>query len=86
MSLSLSLSLSLYNCVYMCVCMCVCVCFMYSAISLRPTWGKAFMRKGKALEGLYRYPEAAAAFKQGAEVSTSKSIDYIRVELTSTLV
>lgn len=43
------------------------------AISLRPSWGKAYMRKGKALEGLYRYPEAAAAFKQGVETDPADS-------------
>jgi len=39
-----------------------------SCIRLKPDWVKGYYRKGMALVALYRYEEAARAFKKGLEV------------------
>eukprot|EP01113_Clastostelium_recurvatum_P024858 TRINITY_DN2974_c0_g1_i1.p1 TRINITY_DN2974_c0_g1~~TRINITY_DN2974_c0_g1_i1.p1 ORF type:complete len:246 (+),score=74.67 TRINITY_DN2974_c0_g1_i1:28-765(+) len=39
------------------------------AVALRPDWNKAYLRKGRALSLLERYPEAIEALEKGLQVS-----------------
>ncbi|KAG9317145.1 putative STI1-Hsp90 cochaperone [Chiua virens] len=43
-------------------------------ISLNPTWGKGYARKGAALHGAHRYAEATAAYEKGLEFEDSPAL------------
>jgi histone-lysine N-methyltransferase SETD3 len=45
-----------------------------SAIKLKSTWSKGYYRKGQALEGLMRLPEANIAYKAGLDVDPKDDI------------
>ncbi|KAI6105404.1 chaperone [Pisolithus sp. B1] len=43
-------------------------------VSIKPTWGKGYARKGAALHGLRRYPEAIAAYTDGLKYEDSPAL------------
>lgn len=43
-------------------------------VSINPTWGKGYARKGAALHGLRRYPEAIAAYMDGLKYEDSPAL------------
>lgn len=43
-------------------------------VSINPTWGKGYARKGAALHGLRRYPEAIAAYSDGLKYEDSPAL------------
>ncbi|KAI6165051.1 chaperone [Pisolithus thermaeus] len=43
-------------------------------VSIKPTWGKGYARKGAALHGLRRYPEAIAAYTEGLKYEDSPAL------------
>ena len=45
-----------------------------SAVNLKPSWGKAFGRKGAALHALSRFDEAVAAYEKGMAVDPSDAL------------
>lgn len=43
-----------------------------SAVAINPTWAKTYWRKGVALRGLKRFPEAVQAFYQASIILKGK--------------
>lgn len=48
---------------------CDCQC-----VTLNPTWGKGYARKGAALHGARRFDEAIAAYEKGIEYEDSPAL------------
>jgi stress-induced-phosphoprotein 1 len=43
-------------------------------VTINPTWGKGYIRKGAALHGVRRYDEAIAAYEKGLEYEDSPAL------------
>lgn len=48
--------------------------FVFQCITLSPSWGKGYARKGAALHGAHRYSDAVAAYEQGIQYEDSPAL------------